>query len=80
MNAAADYIPGCKKVHPRYRILSPEMITIACRHGINYGFKILTSAESTVIIFNILIDFRHQPKYIIYDNACNLHKPRILNA
>ena len=67
-------LQDAKKVHPRHRILSPGMITIACRHGINYVFKILTSAESTVIVFNILIcHFRHQPKYIIYDNACNLH-------
>ena len=47
--------PGCKKEFPMLKVLSPGMIVMYCRHGIYSDFKIRTSGESTLILFNILM-------------------------
>ena len=65
----------CSKSYPTHNKFSPGLLIIACEHRICYGFQILRRHESTVVIFNMLLSlFRNQPRVIIYENACNLHK------
>ena len=54
---------------------------MSCRHVICYGFKIFTSGESTITVFNILMrHFEILPKFIVYDNACNLHNTCLIRS
>ena len=65
----------CTKKFPIHRSLSPGMIMMCCEHKICYGYQILRSKESTISIFHLLLThFKVQPRIIIYDNACNLHR------
>jgi hypothetical protein len=42
-------------------------------HRICLGYIILRSAESCDVVFEVLTTrFRKMPKYVIYDNGCNL--------
>ena len=65
----------CAKKFPTHHSLSPGMVMMSCQHKICYGFQILRSKESTICILNLLLTHFHtQPRIIIYDNACNLHR------
>ncbi|KAI6659495.1 hypothetical protein LOD99_10743 [Oopsacas minuta] len=74
-NLEVESAEPCLKKFPTHKRFSPGIVAITCKHRICYGFQILRQHESTVVIYNLLMTiFREQPKVIIYDNACNLHK------
>ena len=61
-----------KKAHPN---LSPGILTVFCPHGVSCGFQLLKDVESPKTPFTVLATrFPKPPKFVIYDNACNLHE------
>ena len=74
-NETVELVDNCSKIFPKHHKFSPRLIAIICQHRVCYGFQILRKHESTVLVYNLLLRiFKVQPKVIIYDNACNLHK------
>ena len=65
----------CHKKKKGHHSLSPGILTTYCPHGISYGFEVLQDVESPKIPFEMMMSrFLEPPRYIIYDNACNLHE------
>ena len=63
----------CTKVYPKHQRFSPGLLVMTCQHQRCYGFEIMSSRESTIMVYNMLLKkFDTPPNIIIYDNACNL--------
>ncbi|KAI6657250.1 hypothetical protein LOD99_11153 [Oopsacas minuta] len=59
-NESVELADNCSKKYPKHHKFSPGLIAISCQHR---------------VLYNLLLSiFKVQPKVIIYDNACNLHK------
>ncbi|XP_066928489.1 uncharacterized protein [Clytia hemisphaerica] len=64
----------CRKNHRGHPNLTSGIFTVYCIHGICIGFQVMDKEESPNIPFTIFrTRFPTAPKYIVYDNACNLH-------
>uniref|UniRef100_A0A914WKG2 Uncharacterized protein n=1 Tax=Plectus sambesii TaxID=2011161 RepID=A0A914WKG2_9BILA len=60
-----------KLYHP---VLSPGIIAYLCRHGVCYGFNIMSKPESPRMPFELFVTrWPTPPRRIVYDNACRLH-------
>ena len=66
--------PGCNKDHNNTGVFGAGLALFWCaRHRHCIGFVLLQSAESCRIVYETLATrFAIMPKYIIYDNGCNL--------
>eukprot|EP00111_Clytia_hemisphaerica_P009034 TCONS_00026469-protein len=64
----------CRKNYRGHPNLTSGIFTIYCPHGVCFGFQVMDKAESPNIPFTIFkTRFPIAPKFIIYDNACQLH-------
>jgi hypothetical protein len=66
----------CRKHSSSHPTLSPGIFTVFCRHGICFGFSLMTVSESPRTPFNIFLSrfSNHLSQLrIFYDNCCNLH-------
>ena len=67
-------IEKCTKIYPKHQRLSPGLLVMVCRHKSCYGFEVMEKKESIVMVYNLLLKyFKNPPRFIVYDNACNLH-------
>ena len=72
---AADVKEKCTKYKLKHNTLTPGIFLIFCPHGICLCVKIMTSYEGPKTAFDIIMArFKVAPRYIIYDNCCNLHR------
>lgn len=64
---------GCTKNELQHHHFTPGMFIVSCIHSVVLGFYAMTEFESVETAFRILLErFLHPPRYVIYDNACNL--------
>ena len=71
----SDDQDACRKYSYSHPTLTPEILTLFCRHGICYGFQVMESHESPRHPFEIfLCRFPVPPQMIIYDNGCKLYQ------
>ena len=79
--ASAQYKPDpgrdglCEKQYPTKRSHTPGILSGYCMHGFMLFHTFLQDAESPVGVFRILYErFDVAPLFIVYDNACHLHR------
>ena len=66
---------ACRKYSSNHSMLTLDIFTICCPHGVCCGFKVMKTHESPKHPFEIFLTrFESLPKMIIYDNSCKLHQ------
>ena len=65
-------VESCHMATQLYLLVSSP--SIACQHGVCYGYEVMAQCESPKILFQIFIThFPQPPHVIVYDNGWKLH-------
>ena len=67
-----DLSSEMNKLFPSFNHTNGGFLFGLCEHGIIYYTKFLTRGEGSRDIFDAVLSFRNQPKYVIYDDAGRL--------
>lgn len=70
-------LAGCTKLAPATKVWSPGIFLMfcGCKSRRMLSFSLLNRPESTRTVFDLLYSrLPEPPDFLIYDNACNLHK------